>query len=231
MFKNMFIIGLWTHFFTNLIQVMLQSFSFRYKRVGPQAATCVDGQWSPDSKPYCVPGQHPRLMYIFRGKRSLRKHGGNLTQEMYKPRQMHPGIANQEGEVHPGIDTKDETVGDDLENVQQEVDIIDGKVIEASGHAESQVNHVSVPPGAGSVTPQGHWSVGKPESIMNTKVSAQSKLRSKGKMKEDVHSQSAQSSEISEKESNINQEGGIGKFASHSIEGSVHGGKTMVEVR
>ena len=43
----------------------------RYKRVGPHAATCVDGQWSPDSKPYCVPVQHPRLLYIFRGKRSL----------------------------------------------------------------------------------------------------------------------------------------------------------------
>lgn len=42
-----------------------------YKMVGPPAATCVDGQWSPDNKPYCAPGQHPRMLYIFRGKRSI----------------------------------------------------------------------------------------------------------------------------------------------------------------
>ncbi len=27
-----------------------------FKRVGPLAATCVDGIWSPDMKPHCVPG-------------------------------------------------------------------------------------------------------------------------------------------------------------------------------
>ena len=37
-----------------------------YKRVGPQAATCVGGRWSPSLKPECIPGQHPKLLYIFR---------------------------------------------------------------------------------------------------------------------------------------------------------------------
>ena len=42
-----------------------------YKRVGPMAATCVDGLWSPKMKPFCVLGQHPKMLYIFRGKRDV----------------------------------------------------------------------------------------------------------------------------------------------------------------
>ena|SRR6218665_1197180 len=41
-----------------------------YKLVGPAAATCVDGQWSPENKPICVQKQHPRPLYIYRGRRS-----------------------------------------------------------------------------------------------------------------------------------------------------------------
>ena len=40
-----------------------------FKRVGPAGATCVDGQWSPESKPQCEPKQHPRPLYIYRGRR------------------------------------------------------------------------------------------------------------------------------------------------------------------
>lgn len=41
-----------------------------YKLVGPSAATCVDGQWSPENLPVCVQKQHPRPLYIYRGRRS-----------------------------------------------------------------------------------------------------------------------------------------------------------------
>ena len=37
-----------------------------YKRVGPSAATCVDGMWSPREKAECVPGQHPKMLYLYR---------------------------------------------------------------------------------------------------------------------------------------------------------------------
>ena len=37
-----------------------------YKLAGPGAATCVDGGWSPLHKPLCVPGQHPKMMHLFR---------------------------------------------------------------------------------------------------------------------------------------------------------------------
>jgi len=40
-----------------------------FVRVGPAAATCVDGQWSPPSLPECKPKKHPRLLYIARGRR------------------------------------------------------------------------------------------------------------------------------------------------------------------
>ena len=40
-----------------------------FKRKGPQAATCVDGIWSPYVNTECVQGKYPKLMYIFRGKR------------------------------------------------------------------------------------------------------------------------------------------------------------------
>jgi hypothetical protein len=40
-----------------------------YVRVGPAAATCVGGEWSPPNRPSCVPKQHPPVMYIFRGRR------------------------------------------------------------------------------------------------------------------------------------------------------------------
>ncbi len=42
-----------------------------FKREGPKGATCIDGRWSPDEKPTCIPGKHPENLYIFRGKRSL----------------------------------------------------------------------------------------------------------------------------------------------------------------
>ena len=45
--------------------------SKQFKRIGPAAATCVDGQWSPRQLPKCVPEQHPKLLYLFRGKRSI----------------------------------------------------------------------------------------------------------------------------------------------------------------
>ena len=51
---------------------MINHYTFvGYKRVGPMAATCVDGNWSPDVKAACEAGKHPKLMYIFRGRRSV----------------------------------------------------------------------------------------------------------------------------------------------------------------
>lgn len=46
-----------------------------FKLVGPAAATCVDGQWSPENKPLCVQKQHPRPLYIYRGRRSPPRSG------------------------------------------------------------------------------------------------------------------------------------------------------------
>lgn len=48
-----------------------------YKLVGPVAATCVDGNWSPTVRTRCVLGQHPKMLYIFRGKRDV----GNVTDD------------------------------------------------------------------------------------------------------------------------------------------------------
>ena len=42
-----------------------------FRRIGPAAATCVDGEWSPANKPECVPKQHPRPLYIYRGRRDI----------------------------------------------------------------------------------------------------------------------------------------------------------------
>ncbi|KAK2168007.1 hypothetical protein LSH36_21g02014 [Paralvinella palmiformis] len=42
-----------------------------YKRVGPAAATCVGGKWSPPKLPKCIQKHHPKILYIFRGKRSV----------------------------------------------------------------------------------------------------------------------------------------------------------------
>jgi len=47
--------------------------SKEFQRIGPVAATCVNGQWSPPGLPTCVPKQHPPVVYIFRGRRSARK--------------------------------------------------------------------------------------------------------------------------------------------------------------
>ncbi|KAK2184378.1 hypothetical protein NP493_268g03054 [Ridgeia piscesae] len=42
-----------------------------YTHVGPRAATCIGGKWSPIEMPVCVPGRHPSL-HIFRGRYGLR---------------------------------------------------------------------------------------------------------------------------------------------------------------
>ncbi len=42
-----------------------------YRRVGHGGSTCVAGQWSPEGLPECVTEKHPKLMHIFRGKRSV----------------------------------------------------------------------------------------------------------------------------------------------------------------
>ena len=44
-----------------------------FQRIGPAAATCVNGQWSPPGLPSCLPKQHPPEVYIFRGLRSVRQ--------------------------------------------------------------------------------------------------------------------------------------------------------------
>ena len=38
-------------------------------QVGPTAATCIDGSWSPPVDTHCTLGQHPKLQYLYRGKR------------------------------------------------------------------------------------------------------------------------------------------------------------------
>lgn len=35
--------------------------------IGPSAATCVDGEWSPPNKPECLAKQHPRLITKSKG--------------------------------------------------------------------------------------------------------------------------------------------------------------------
>jgi len=42
-----------------------------FHRLGPAAATCVNGHWSPPALPTCVPKQHPPVVYVFRGRRSV----------------------------------------------------------------------------------------------------------------------------------------------------------------
>lgn len=49
---------------------MLHSFSFLYQ-VGPPGATCVGGKWRPLDLPQCLLGQHPRLRWNRRRRRSL----------------------------------------------------------------------------------------------------------------------------------------------------------------
>ena len=39
--------------------------------LGPIGATCVDGVWSPEERPTCQPEQHPKLEYMYRGKRDV----------------------------------------------------------------------------------------------------------------------------------------------------------------
>ena len=42
-----------------------------FVRIGPPAATCVDGEWSPPELPECRLKKHPRMLYIFRGRRDI----------------------------------------------------------------------------------------------------------------------------------------------------------------
>ena len=45
--------------------------------MGPAAATCVGGKWSPSTLPRCIRKRHPRILYLFRGKRDLTSQQGN----------------------------------------------------------------------------------------------------------------------------------------------------------
>ena len=63
------------------IFLLIQFSSQGYKRKGPIGATCIDGRWSPDERPKCIPGKHPDNLYIFRGKRSLRQNKETMEAE------------------------------------------------------------------------------------------------------------------------------------------------------
>ncbi|ELT92507.1 hypothetical protein CAPTEDRAFT_223767 [Capitella teleta] len=67
-----------------------------YKRSGPAASTCVNGDWSPANKPVCVPKQHPNLLpvFMYRSRRSS-AHG-----QVYESGQCpHPGRFRN-GKIH-----------------------------------------------------------------------------------------------------------------------------------
>ena len=55
-----------------------------FKRHGHEAATCVNGEWSPKGLPTCDPGQHPKILYIFRGKRSVKSISGQYSILLHK---------------------------------------------------------------------------------------------------------------------------------------------------
>ena len=75
-----------------------------HKRVGPQGATCVDGKWSPpkEEKPQCIPGKHPKLLQIFRGRRSVQSEDDDLAhEEEGEEREEEEGVYTPEGKTEP----------------------------------------------------------------------------------------------------------------------------------
>lgn len=87
----------------------------------------MDGEWSPDVKPECVPKQHPRILYIFRGRRnadhaamtgntvtttlpvSLHRQTGATETDEINPGWRQPDTTRTV-EIGPGSDQEDEEV-------------------------------------------------------------------------------------------------------------------------